>query len=63
MRNTDIHLFVDECLRRLGVAFAHVDEDAERKASILEVYSMLERRVMGDKGSEVVQTVSRLILV
>ena len=60
LRKNDEDLFIDDCLCRIGVGFAHIDEDIKRKDAISTVYDMLERRLNGDNGDEVVQKVYRL---
>ena len=57
LRTSDDHLFVDECLCRIGVAFAHLDDEPKRKECILEVYDLLRKRCVSETKPTVMDTV------
>ena len=51
MLSSDIHLFVEECLRRVAHSFSHVDEDSKRLDAILGVFEMLSKRMKEFEGN------------
>ena len=41
MEKVDVDLFVDDMLCRVGMSFAHTDEDDKRRVSIEETFKMV----------------------